>query len=362
MASAQITFRIRIVLPDGSIVQRTSIGSDTFAKIRDFLWANKQKHFTDEHQKKKKKKEEEKKKQMNSEDLVRVYHVFEDLGKPPLERYTILLESPQDYGDQRCHQVNQTTRCEQIKICGRYKPDPKKPLIWHGYLTKCSKRTGKGYWHRRYFVYQGQTLYWYQSVEAFQKDQKAEKWLAMGGVVARLDQEVVRASNKENVFVLDVPQHVSGEHSKDMLVLQAETSQGLRTFIGLVLQHTWNIKVATVLNILPHLKKEVDVEGIFRLAGDKTKIEKIENQIDLGMMPNFATYGEDEVHTKTSLLKRGLRFMEPPLVPTENYENFIRIGRCVDAEERAKQLKSAVSNLPLKHLLILNKLFLFLNF
>lgn len=70
-----------------------------------------------------------------------------------VRRYSIMLEAPQDVGDQNMR--------------SQMKADAKKPLLWQGYLLKCSKPTGKGFWQKRYFVIQSNTLLWYSNQEAF---------------------------------------------------------------------------------------------------------------------------------------------------------------------------------------------------
>ena len=84
--------------------------------------------------------------------LVALYPSFEGLGT--VDRYSILLESPQCRGDRHLRQT--------LKV------DGKKPIFWQGYLLKCSRATGKGFWKKQYVVFQNQTLMIYGTQEEFE--------------------------------------------------------------------------------------------------------------------------------------------------------------------------------------------------
>ena len=84
--------------------------------------------------------------------LVGLYPSFEGLGA--VDRYSILLESPQCRGDKHLRHT--------LKV------DGKKPIFWQGYLLKCSRATGKGFWKKQYVVFQNQTLMIYSSQEEFE--------------------------------------------------------------------------------------------------------------------------------------------------------------------------------------------------
>ncbi len=49
----------------------------------------------------------------------------------------------------------------------KMKVDGKKPIFWQGYLLKCSKPTGKGFWKKQYVVFQNQTLMLYATQDEF---------------------------------------------------------------------------------------------------------------------------------------------------------------------------------------------------
>ncbi len=45
----------------------------------------------------------------------------------------------------------------------KMKVDGKNPIFWQGYLLKCSKPTGRGFWKKQYIVFQSSTLMLYSS-------------------------------------------------------------------------------------------------------------------------------------------------------------------------------------------------------
>merc|ERR1719334_1790720 len=165
-----------IYLPTGFTCTLHLYGNTTFADVRQKCWEKKSKEFRC-------KKHEARFRLYTTElyfndeqtisYLVGLYPSFEGLGT--VDRYSILLESPQCRGDRHVRQT--------MKI------DHKKPIFWQGYLLKCSRATGKGFWKKQYVVFQNQTLMIYGTQEEFEKGKKAHKWIGMGSIPPQLDHQ-----------------------------------------------------------------------------------------------------------------------------------------------------------------------------
>merc|ERR1719251_669852 len=100
------------------------------------------------------------------------------------------------------------------------------------------------------------------------------------------------------------------------------------SFVEAVSKHIFFRKCSMILNILPLLYQNdyASQEGLFRIAGESTKIEALQQDIDNGYIPEFSQYIEN-INNLTGLLKRQLRFMQTPIIPETHYEAFIDIGR-----------------------------------
>lgn len=165
-------------------------------------------------------------------------------------------------------------------------------------------------------------------------------------------------------MALEIPPHYG--HSKGTYILASESEHLRGTFIETMSKMAYFRQCVTVLTTLPHIRPYVEVEGIFRLAGNSTKIQQLQQSIDFGLMPDFSkvcqTGNPEDLHTMTGLFKRNLRFMQPPVVPPSLYENFIQIGRLLDVAQRVEKLQVLVLQLPYRSLYIMSKLFPFLKF
>lgn len=152
--TSSMRYRILVYLPTGLTCTLHLFGHQTFQDVRDFCWTQNRQSFgcpksdarfrlyTTEYYF-----EDE----CKITDLVCVYPSFEHLGQ--LDRYSIILESPTNIGD--------------IQQRQSLKADGKRPFYWQGYLLKCSKATGRGFWKKSYFVFQNQTLFWYNNQDSF---------------------------------------------------------------------------------------------------------------------------------------------------------------------------------------------------
>lgn len=76
----------------------------------------------------------------------------------------------------------------------------------------------------------------------------------------------------------------------------------------------------------PFLKAGLEVEGIFRVAGDKRLVEYYRDCYDTGTRPVFDGSRVVDVHSAASLLKLYLRELPEPLL---TYTLFPHFGRAI---------------------------------
>ncbi|KAG2378998.1 hypothetical protein C9374_007636 [Naegleria lovaniensis] len=111
--------------------------------------------------------------------------------------------------------------------------------------------------------------------------------------------------------------------------------------------------------------KGLDVEGIFRLAGEVVGVSYVKKMydngkkhLDLGGM--IATKEFKDIHVVSSLLKMYLREMPEPLLTYERYDSFLKLLQLKDESEIGYGMLNLVKQLPIEHIAMLDKLMRFL--
>ncbi|KAL5497395.1 hypothetical protein EMCRGX_G013860 [Ephydatia muelleri] len=89
-------------------------------------------------------------------------------------------------------------------------------------------------------------------------------------------------------------------------------------------------------------------EGIYRIPGKVALINSLSMDIDKGNYSQLDS-GYDDIHTIGSLLKKFLKDLPDPLIPSNLYVHFINAARIPSERERMKTLKELVFNLPPVH-------------
>ena len=88
----------------------------------------------------------------------------------------------------------------------------------------------------------------------------------------------------------------------------------------------------------------MNVEGLFRIAGQATKVRKLKASFDAGLAD---LSGEEyDVHAITGALKQYLRELPEPLMTFELHHNWIEAGSIRERDDRLQQLWTVVSQLP----------------
>ncbi|NWW55132.1 RHG25 protein, partial [Pedionomus torquatus] len=87
-------------------------------------------------------------------------------------------------------------------------------------------------------------------------------------------------------------------------------------------------------------------EGIFRLPGQDNLVKQLRDAFDAGERPSFDR--DTDVHTVASLFKLYLRELPEPVVPWAQYEDLLRCGQALDADEKKghQELLKQLSLLP----------------
>lgn len=102
-------------------------------------------------------------------------------------------------------------------------------------------------------------------------------------------------------------------------------------------------------------KSGLTVEGLFRIAGNKTKIDSI-----VDAFKHESKVVLEDVHDATGALKAFFRLMPEPLIPFPHYEGFVAVGE-MDDEKQKILLQAMITTLPRNHVNLLRYLVLFLH-
>ncbi|CAB3998919.1 rho GTPase-activating 44-like isoform X2 [Paramuricea clavata] len=88
----------------------------------------------------------------------------------------------------------------------------------------------------------------------------------------------------------------------------------------------------------------MDTEGLFRIAGQATKVRKLKASFDAGLAD---LSGEEyDVHAVTGALKQYLRELPEPLMTFELHHEWIEAGSIRERDDRLQKLWTVVSQLP----------------
>eukprot|EP01084_Bolivina_argentea_P008149 15238_1 len=350
-ASKKTKFRIRTYLPTGFTCTLFVDGYTTFAQLRNECWDKKSKMFGCV-------KEEARFRLYTTElffddqqtisYLVSVYPAFEGLGT--IDRYSLLLISPSNIADK--------TIREKMRM------DGKKPVFWQGYLWKCTKSTGKGFWKKYYLVFQNQTLMQYSNKDDFTKGKKAKKFFAIGSFTPNLDHNSCKRANKKWPFVLEMV-GIQGNKS-NVMVFAAESQHIQRSFVEVIIKCLYFRNCSMVLNILSGFRTNQYVLGhasnMFQVYGKINTIHHLQQQINIGNTPNFNTIiSTRNIHDIIELLQNQLKYMISPIIPQTHHGAFIDIGRQSSLQKQVKQCNFIIKSLPCTSVTILSELFRFLN-
>lgn len=88
--------------------------------------------------------------------------------------------------------------------------------------------------------------------------------------------------------------------------------------------------------------------GLFRLNGLKAEISKIKHQLD-DQGDEFDIPTNTDPHVITSIVKKYLRSLPTPIIPTELYDEFLKLADTIDEDQRCQQIKTLLKKIPTEH-------------
>lgn len=91
-------------------------------------------------------------------------------------------------------------------------------------------------------------------------------------------------------------------------------------------------------------EKALLTEGVFRLSGSQTQIDKLRAEFNSGVMVDLRTIADP--HTVTGLLKLYFRELPEPLMTYDLYESFITAQQERDPNKRVRYIRHLISCLP----------------
>jgi len=101
----------------------------------------------------------------------------------------------------------------------------------------------------------------------------------------------------------------------------------------------------------------LDTEGLFRVPGDKFKIEELKDKFEDGTSPNLSHYS---AHDLAGLLKLYFRSLPEPLLTYKLFKPFVEAQRLEALENRCKRTAELVGQLPVDARKLLYMLTIFL--
>ena len=91
-------------------------------------------------------------------------------------------------------------------------------------------------------------------------------------------------------------------------------------------------------------EKAMDTEGIFRLSGSSTQIDKLKAEFNNGVQVDLK--GIADPHTVTGVLKLWFRELPEPLMTYDLYESFVTAQQERDPNKRVRYIRHLISCLP----------------
>ncbi|KAI8803271.1 hypothetical protein BJ742DRAFT_829960 [Cladochytrium replicatum] len=91
-------------------------------------------------------------------------------------------------------------------------------------------------------------------------------------------------------------------------------------------------------------KRGIESQGIYRLSGNKSTVEKFRTMFNQQDAVDFST--EPDINVCAALLKLYLRELHNPLIPFDHYDRFIEVARVEDRDERLLRLRDTIYMLP----------------
>jgi Ran GTPase-activating protein (RanGAP) involved in mRNA processing and transport len=96
--------------------------------------------------------------------------------------------------------------------------------------------------------------------------------------------------------------------------------------------------------IIEELKNKLDTEGLFRIPGQQTEIQKLKEAFDRGDVVDLK---DRDPHLLTGTLKLYLRGLSDPLIPVAFYDRFVQISQNSGGKEAmVPKIRDAVKELP----------------
>ncbi|XP_013779944.1 rho GTPase-activating protein 44-like [Limulus polyphemus] len=108
-----------------------------------------------------------------------------------------------------------------------------------------------------------------------------------------------------------------------------------------------NREIALVIEICVCclLEYGMDEEGLFRIGGSVSKVKKLKNSFDAGIVVDMSEYSRDP-HTVAGALKSYLRELPEPLLTFDLYDEWMNAAKTTDSEMKIQALQLVLQQLP----------------
>nr|XP_004567343.1 rho GTPase-activating protein 25 [Maylandia zebra] len=231
-----------------------------------------------------------------------------------------------------------------------------------GWLKKQQRSLVKN-WQQRYFVLRGSTL-------TYHKDDK--ETTVQGVIQLRFSKvnELPPNSDDPGKYLFEIIPRSTGDRERCPHVLMANSQSDMEEWVrtlrrvigaptsgvfGKSLMDTVTYEQRFGPQMVPILVQKcvefikehgLDEEGIFRLPGQDNAVKQFRDAFDAGERPSFPS--DTDVHTVASLLKLYLRELPEPVVPWNQYQDFLDCTNLLDStsSEGWERLNKEIALLP----------------
>jgi hypothetical protein len=339
----EISYAVRFHLSNGETVALSCQASHTFGAIKNKIWTKKSYQAYDKPQ--------YVFKLLNGQvffddndpfaKFLQLVPIFRESNEGiPSELLTLSLTS----GNQGAS-GNFMIECQLIhkdRLSDRFERDNKTMsssgiLHHHGFLSN----KGILSWKSRYYAAQEQTLFVFDSVEHFKERKPALELLALGSCVAeKIDPTQL---DRQHPYTFEMKSLKPTGWNK--VQLSSESDADMYKWIDTVnILATRRLK-SIVVTLGEELEmRGMNVEGLFRVPGNKNDVEATKQSYDNDNFPNLHVIQDD--HTLAGLLKLCLRQLPEPIMTYNKYNEFIGTCDVLDREVRLQRLKTSIAGLP----------------
>jgi hypothetical protein len=252
-------------------------------------------------------------------DLLEVAWVFQDREQDDVVA-TIVLIRKVEKGDSLQRETLTIDPAQEASLC-----------VW---AFKRGGSTGgilSGF-KKRYFVLQSNTLYYSESPGS-----PVLGYIPMSGISSKIRTDI----QYKDKIAFELTTTSSNSRSYVLCADQLEFSQLHQALDDIQLRR---VKAAVVTLCQELIRRDVsNMQGLFRISGEKYQVEALKHQYDLALDPELDDHPSEVL---AGVVKQYLRSLESPLIGFGLYNEYLRFGKMQPGPDRTEAIITGVKRLP----------------